>query len=775
MDPVVRRPTLVVGVGPFGRNVLDRLDEDAGALEPQDQARFVTVRLPTPGENVADGAPWSLDTFRDDLIRQLDTLLRAGTESTQQLDLALLGDLGEIGGSVLVAVARTISAVLARHFAVPFPPKLPPEQRTVWLNVILAAPAITGSDEGRAALQACTDLEKWHSADPGPPSRCLSRIWLAPRQTTGGGLTDEDVQRSIFLFAAAAYLSGLRDSEALRARLSPSRSGRMLATFAVAAADVPVGRLMDYFAWRTALVGLDALAQAADASHPDASAVDDAISPLHVEGWLSRFGDGDQALLLRQRASAGTDRRLHPTTQEAPPGLAESGTAALRRYSYLLEEPQPSSPALPKEDEEPFLKADRAEAFLVDDALKQAQDFVASRLVPERGLRELSLVSEGLGRMAELLERVVNAPRQDPLAQVQTVPSRDAAVAAGALLGAADRKHGTLAVTLAASPLAATLAVAVAAVLAATGSPVIGDPVMKVLGPGLAVGVLVGVAWSLATLFVAQRALHRVVADRISEIGEADAGLTPGGPTRPEEVSLELRRRRMARTLARSLRARQGRIRAVRDALEAARERARAELGGLGVTPGPMVREDDTRKLLPPPTPLHWPLFPPDVIPEICLKTRAVQDDAIWATRLLQAAWPMDGLLTDLPFADVGRWYSLSRSQHDKTVQKQSPFNWPDVGSPIGDQVAAFLATAPRALSFGLKPLRDDGSPEQSANEEELLALAPTDAGSVISSAQRRASGVPQFTEYKSLSAIPRVVVLKTATEFDTAAVWRGM
>ena len=70
-----------------------------------------------------------------------------------------------------------------------------------------------------------------------------------------------DLERGVYLFIATAYLSGLRETEAMRSRLQPPRTATcLLATFAVAAIDVEVDKVLAAFAWRAAIAALEGLA-----------------------------------------------------------------------------------------------------------------------------------------------------------------------------------------------------------------------------------------------------------------------------------------------------------------------------------------------------------------------------------------------------------------------------------------------------------------------------------------------------------------------------------
>lgn len=801
--PALLHPTLVVAVGPFGRAVASRLAEDVAALPDVERARLATLSVPSPAELQKAGGPADpLAQLEADVAARLKELLRAGTGSGQpQLDLAIAADLLEIDGTVLVAVANSVSQVLARQFAVLFPPGLPAHQRTVWLNVLLGAPALADTDAGRAAIQAIGRLEQWHFQSP--PSPCLSRIWLAPRQTASGVLGDEDVLREVYLFASTAYLCGQRQSDALRARLEPPRDpAKIVGTFAVAAADVPVGRILDYCTWRTALAGLELLATQAESQQSDDNAVDAAMGPLGADQWLVTLEEGDAARALRARAVAAAPKRL-VKARPTPPGLMEAGDAAVARYEEFLADdpstrPGGDAPSAPTETDAALRAADLAEVQAIDDAFAAVNKLLEQRLAPEESLRTLGLLHRGLGRVAERFEKLANAPAPEPIAsqkpdekQADTAPNT-----ATDVRSAAARKPSFLAALPAAIGLGAAVAVAVAGILAvvsmrqiAATAPTTNGPAIKsvggaglsgaslasLLGPGIGAGIVVAIGWLAGSLAIATTGLKKALtAHEAAGTDRAASGSSPASTAmRGADTSLAARRRRAARTIARGLREKQERLTAIRVALQSARKKARDELARLGVQPGTTISDDQAADLLAKQTPLHWPLYPASALPLLCQRTRAVRDDGVWSQRMLEAGWPAGGIANDLPFCDVDPWSKVSRAQHG-VLTEAGPFEWPDVGALLPTRVAEFLRDAPGALAFGVRPMREDGSRIVLQGEGELVAVAPGDARPAVDAANRTGQ-MPPLTWLWSPGSAPRLVVLTTGTDFDAASAWRGL
>jgi len=250
---------------------------------------FASLLVPN---HEASDRPKVMAWFTEQAEKTLRTILREGaTQATLdgggrgKLDLVILADVAESGGSLLRDLGQAMSDVLAQHFSVMFPPDTSPHQRTVGLCCVLVTPALDQSTSGKAALRAVQGIERWHAG--GAPSPILNRIYLLPRQNPVMPLSDDDVERASYLFISTAYSRLLRDTDAVRERLTPPRDpARTLDSFAVAAADVEVERIAEAFSWRSGLAGLETLCEQMQKPAPRHA------STLEVQNWI-RSADDD--------------------------------------------------------------------------------------------------------------------------------------------------------------------------------------------------------------------------------------------------------------------------------------------------------------------------------------------------------------------------------------------------------------------------------------------------------------------------------------------------
>lgn len=752
-------PTLVLAAGAFGRAVAARLQEDAAALPEADRTRLACL----PAD--------ALDALPGLIESALAALLRTGS-GRPQLDALIVADTREVDAAGLVGIAHAFSEVLARSFAVLFPPSLEANQRQVWLNVVLATPALTGTG-GESALQATAQLERWH-LEGHAPSPCLSRVWLAPRQTAAGVLTDEDVLRSVHLFASAAYLSGQRQSDVMRSRLEPARDPtRLVGTFSVAAADVPVARVIDYCAWRTALLGLDRLSSQAREQAPDEVSADALAPGLAVSARLDEFDSDEVARRLLGRSQRSAPARRAPLPSWTNP---KAGTE-------LLSEWRGSTPAAttqaPDESDPLFTALDAAEARLIGEAASALRAAVEDRLRSADGLRSLTAIERALD--AEL-ERLDAASTVRTAAHVEASGTSEAPGLTG--LESAARARPSLMTLLPAAALIAVVAsLSVAGLLVADtasaaapatgvkltgvgGAGLQGASLASTLVPALLVGAGAAAAWVAGVLAWTTRKLREAMQQHA-------AGAVADSRGDEAAMTLAARRARLARSLAAVVRAKRERLSALRTALEEARKRASDELTRLRVRPGATLAEDRADGLLDEETPLHRSLWPAESLPALCARTRDTRDESTWAARLLEAAWPESGLGDDLPLAHSEPWANAARAQHS-SLAEQSPFSWPGASEHVSERLTTFVRESPAALGFGVRAVREDGTPAGLVGEGDLLLLAHGDVRPALEQAARGGQ-LPALAFLWASTPAPRVVLFTTGTGLDAASLWRGL
>ena len=725
-------PTLITAVGPFGRAVLARLEGETPA--PDRRLRY----FPLPGETGVDGPELSA-LIRDQVASDLGELLRgtatSGGAPSGLLDLVLIADLSEATGRLLAAVADQISTVLRRDFAVMFSPDLPPEQRSVGLVVVVASPALDGSPAGRMALASLAELERWHLG--GPPSPILTRVYVLPQQNEAMPLSREDLERGVFLFVATAWAPGLREMDTIRERLgAPRDPHRLLGTFSVAAADVEVGRVLNAFGWRSAVVGLARLAAQCEmpAQADRAAALADELS---LDEWC---------------------RPLAECAQRWRRGVT---TAAL---------------------EDALGEADRAEADALRVARQRTRELSDGQVAGTDGLRNFQLLVRGLTVAAERLAAAaaanvtwlpavpsitVPSPRAatTPLSRVR--PSWTTSLLAGLAL--------TVVTGVAAASVATVVSTRATAAHNNSGasSSAAGAPAPLDLAPfvwGVSIGLAMGVLWTGFGRW-------RIVREAASLQPSVDESEPTQGDERRSELSTEtavaLRRRRVARDATKAIRREIERLEALRAAVIDALARARGKVRELGVEVAAEPTRDDYSRLLANETPLHRALLVTSALPGLWERNRERMDDDLWAIELLARAWPRDGLSEDLPFGAGTEWEGALDAQH-RSLQERSVFAWPDVGAVLGPRVADFLSSVPRALRFGVRPLRNDATPEQLGQAHEYLVVVPLEGRPLVDRLLRE-HPVPDGTVLSAPRHLSRLVVLRTAADFDTASVARSI
>lgn len=693
--------------------------------------------FPLPEEYDKSPDPQLLARFAERAAIDLHALLRNNVTQSEspggsRLDLIVVADLAEAGERVLVAIVQTLSAMLRQDFAVMFPPGAPPEQRSVWLVLALATKSLDDAPAGRSARAALAALESWHQQ--GPPTPILSRIYLLPQQNEVMPLSRQDLERGVYLFLATAYLSGLRETEPIRSRLEPSRDPScLLATFSVAAIDVEVDKVLAAFAWRSAIAALDQLAaQCETAASPErVLAVADSIT---LEGWC-----GD--LLALGKSPRGG------------PGPLAARLAA----------------------------ADRAEAEALLQARRAVRELVDLHLSGADGLKGVQLIAQSLALAGERLVGVVEELARDwlPDAQLSAAvapPTTRLPIASEIPPVASPRfwsmlPGGGLLGAVVGVAVAASATVVSARHAAGAGGPTIGGRVpldtTAVLW-GLLAAMAVVLGWiGLSRWLLRPRSTGGAVA---SEPGNRPR-VASSEPQRDDlalTAALALRKRRVARGILSYLADERQRLDALRAAVLDALSYAREHLRSLGVKQGEPPVPDDYAMLLSAETPLHRMLLPAAALPQLWERNRAIRDDQLWASELLQRAWPVGGIGEDLPFGPGEVWEAVLTQQH-QSLRDRGVFAWPDLGAVLAEQLGLFLRTVPRALKFGVHSHRPDGSPIAMSHAQELLVIVPPD-GRALAQRLLREYGLPDASLLSSTPHLSRVLVLRTAAEFTTAS-----
>ncbi|MFO0576213.1 MAG: hypothetical protein U1A78_19595 [Polyangia bacterium] len=691
-------PTLLLTAGEFGQRV-------AARLMAESLPALVCLRSIGARPEVA-----ALDALFAELGQALKSLLRHSAahkteeSSGSRLDLVLVADVGELGAAGLVELAQRLSELLAREFAVLFPPGLPPEQRGASLVVLLSTPAFDSSPGARAALAALQALVAWHL--DGPPSPILSRVYTLPQQTEAMPLSVEDRERAAAQFVLLCYASGLRDTDAIRARLGPPRQpGALVSSLAIAAADVDVGALVRALGWRSALSGLSTLVEHCDRSAPRERAVALADN-LSLGAW-------SQPLVAL----------------EHHPDAAASGTAHARWLQAL----------------------DRAEADALQAVRADLDRLLAEHLTGSDGLRGLQLLRSSLAELTERLRAAeaamsaALAPQLQPEAQTQAAPAVQAAPMVQAAPAAVPNASRAVEVARAlgqAALLGACVGALVLLVLTAALSrsmaatpaagPVVSGPVPVDLGPvwaGIFGGLAVAAAGA-ALLWPRRRPPLDADADAPTDRDE-DARRERVQRSQRAAEDLKVRRLRIARAAHKTAAALAERLEVLQGTVLDAREQAREELRRLGVKAAAVPAEDDYSELLEKEAPLHRALLRPEALPGLWERSQALRDPEIWASELLKRAWQPRWLTENLPFEPGAAWEAELWAQH-RLLRERGAFSWPEVEAALVEPLRGFLAGVPRALAFGVRGREPDGTPTPLREAHQTLLIVPSDGRGLI-------------------------------------------
>ncbi len=711
----VQYPTVAIGIGPFGGKVVDRLTDSLDSEEP-----LLAVVRCEPGEVKAS------------LSNALHPLLEAGR--TQQnldeprLDLMAyaLGMQGD--DDALVIACQQAAEVVGQSYGALFPPNKPPGERTAGMQLIIIVPPLTSA--AAAPLQRrLAALERW--ASESPPYPLLTRIWLLSTHTRAGTLSVDDAIASASAFGIALIGSGLRAEDMVTARMSHHGGGEgLFSFFSAASLDLPKARLRQYSTERVIHDGMAALVTRVE-EEVDPGVALSTVSALRHDEWLAPFVDGEPARRCRQLAAnlSGATASLPARIKIGPFDEAED----IRSQYAILFRPatqvRPPTHADISALDEMIVALDRAESSAFQKIRGGLTQLYAATLGPKTGLRELPMVEAGMRRVLAALQDEdareatlddAGPSDADPLraeleAALEILPSRGMLWAVAGTVGIA----ATAVLVLVAMGVTAELDMDVAyhhsvvtrARLAAWIVP-------------LFMGALISYGFARWTGARSRAAVMDVLKkrrDAINDLWRAGGG---GQPGRQAEAQLRQRRLRVRRGAIRTMERALEHLQAVRRALLEARDGAHRRLSELCPHPQPDPSLDDLTDLLGAPRPLHAPLVSPQVANWWVRSCREIADQDVWANRLLEGAWPQDGLASDLPCADAAILYALGRKQTNPLVERNL-FGDPQGATAAAVTITEFTARAPRALARPCDPVDAQGDKVVGVRPAEIFVVAP--------------------------------------------------
>jgi hypothetical protein len=782
LDAAVSYPTVLLGLGRFGQEVIGRALQSLEASSPL----LGVLRCEPSG--VAAG-----------LQPLLEDLLRAGRGSgerrDQRLDVIAFGAVLQGGDEDLLTACEQAARLLAEGYATMFPPDRPPEQRTATLHLVVQVPALS-SPRASVVFSRLAALEGWARARPVFP--LLARIWVVSQQTAAGTLTSEEMVSTCASFALGLVASGLRTEDEVSRRMAhPARDEGLLGFVSLASVELPESRLRAYAAARAAYDGLGVLVARVQEPVADATLAMGAVSALQHDRWLAPFVEG-QAAQLSRRLAAELSRSPVDLPADIRVGPLDTPEEIRAHHAGLFKpasvETSPTTVDQARTDEA-FRALDRAEAEVATSVEQGLQAVFDASLGPTSGLSQLPAVEQGLKRViAQLhdeqaqeeaaLRRLdpsqppgppVDPHRQELEHALLELPSKGMALAAAAALALAvllGVSFGTLSLMTPATPQGSgtpsSPQLSVPATPAATGFDW-REALPWILGVLAAAGA--GGGWLYFVGNHTRKEVRRVLKLRRDALESLVSRGGGGRRAKQAELQLVVRRKRARRGAILALENAVARLHAVRHTLLEARDRKRQELLALGVTPAAEARLDDLGPLLGAGGLLHGSLVPPEVISRWIAARREISEDRVWADRLLEGAWPEGGLLEDVPCGDAERIAGLSRRQVQPMAER-SVLDDQEGGQQAADVLRDFGSRMGAVLAPPCQPLNAHGDPVPGVRPGEGFIIAPSAGRDTLDAGLR---DMPtRLPVLWSPSKAARVIFLRTWEGFSVEEISRG-
>lgn len=395
-----RNPTLLVGLGAFGRDVIDLAARGPARQRPN--LACIEVREDGGEEPRSDGArdagrPAIIEATsrkaRDELRAMLD--LEHFVEHTEptdprgpRCDVLLVGDLSEPG---VASIAPALAAALAAELRAEFHGILRSGEGALCVCPLLCTPRSADKDQVAAAARALSAAAE--SIDP--QRRLDARVYLVEDQSGKYLLSRAELVRSFAAFLHLLLFSGLRDAE-LGARGLIERApneGGPFATFACATLELDQRSLARLSAVRLAREILRRLREGRELTIAEIAAESAGIIPergrLETDLW--------------KESSAGTlEKHLEPPLIDVPEITWEDSPEDIveRKFNALFRARAESRIRGFREDVERF-KMDRLAAE-IEKSGKSTLERLTSALA-ERIEREVEAGPRGHARALEIL------------------------------------------------------------------------------------------------------------------------------------------------------------------------------------------------------------------------------------------------------------------------------------------------------------------------------------------------------------------------------------
>ncbi|MBW2522966.1 MAG: hypothetical protein JRI23_02260 [Deltaproteobacteria bacterium] len=335
-------PTLVVGLGEFGADIVDRLQRSklaggvraTGEPPPEDSPAAATAS----GLGLLSfGAELSLAEQTERIVAQAEGVLglaaaveRAapGDERRPMLDVLLVADLAEDAVATrLPELLHAAGARLLSRFSNIFPGHDAPNLTicpVVALIGVRRPDAALDAQEALAALQAQADKLTFRTGGASP----IARVFVVEQQSSRYELRPSEVRSTVLAFLSLVLGTALRHQEPLRSFLRSSvdqaREQRIFASFGCATLELG---LESYGVVRAAGDVVESMRQAASAAAGDQSVAAERLVPTAeaIEAELANPKSGDDLIELL---------RAHTPHVEFPPIGPHDTPEQVREVSY---------------------------------------------------------------------------------------------------------------------------------------------------------------------------------------------------------------------------------------------------------------------------------------------------------------------------------------------------------------------------------------------------------------------------------------------------------
>ncbi len=759
----ITNPLLLVGLGQRGMGIVRELRATAAAISTPADPPYQSVE--------------ALDTRALHRLfeERLTALLQRGTGGQARLDVVLVADAMEAGASLLVEASRALTDVLADTFPVLFPPAAPPEQRSVWITMVLGTPPLVATETGRRFQELLGALD---AARPGLRHPALSRCLLVPRQTTSRKLGDEALEAALRHAIQLLFMSGIRGHDTVRDALGHRHDDAWIGTVFAACSELPIARVRAYARWRLALSGLQALLEQAERPTTDPSRAEALRHQLDPEQLLEGFTTGRAAQKVRERAAqiSGAEDRL---PDRCAVRLTDRPGDLRARYRVLFEPiakpwSRRTDPTDDPDHQAMLRMVDQLEAETLAAVDRKLRSLLDEQLEPTTALRVLPSLEHALKQVIhtldeELASAIPPLPSPEPPPPPDDPGLRELEHVIDARPGVR-RTAGLCLVMVLGVAVVVALAVGVStpppSSIASQPAPFLPAEAWAV---GVAVGVVVTSIWQIGVLLVWKSRARRQLARRAQELEAAWRRGGAGQEREQAERLLAVRRRRTAHDLRRRYQAALERLASLRAAIRQSTHRAVGALTDLRVRIGETPAKDDLAGLVDGQDPLSGSLVRADTLARRLDELGLHRDLARWGSEILTVTWPPNGIEDDLPCMDEEQILAAC----DRALGDLDIASLLGDDAEIGTNTRTFLQRAALSTGWGMRPLDPHGDPVRGRGRDRVVLVAPARLRAAVEGAMADSPIhlVPILTDAR----VPWLGLLAVWDAFDLASVLRGM